>query len=80
MTKVYMGVAILALFGAYTWGIMQWSRSKCIADSALQVVKVNKESKINADAVRKIEQSLGDNELNSALCALGIMRQRQGCK
>lgn len=75
---IIAGLSLALLTGTYLYGF-QRGKLKTEIKVVEKVVEVTRESKRQADAVKKEEQSLSDPAIDSSLCSLGIVRQQQGC-
>jgi hypothetical protein len=78
---VYIAIAAYATFLGFThWYAFNLGGKLKEAKIITKVVEAQNESKKEADHVRIKEQRLDDNELDDALCGLGIVRQQHGCR
>lgn len=76
----YLAIISVVVVLGMVFYIYNEGKKACAGSVAVEMAKVDKESREGADNVRKEEQNLGSDELDRALCGLGIMRENRGCK
>lgn len=79
--RIYLiaAVAVLAYSGGLYWFAYNDGRGDCENQVMVKTIEVNKQSRGDADEVKRETQSLDDVQLDVALCGAGIVRQNNGC-
>ena len=71
--------AIGVLFYLYSDQLYKAGENACMALVSEKTIETNNQSRKNADAVKKDEQSRSKRDVIDGLCGLGIMYENRGC-